>query len=58
MGTYSTDIMKRIIFEDELKNVLLLTPKITENLIPIKDYFEKRIQEIENEYGQDNRGTR
>jgi hypothetical protein len=58
MGAYSTDIMKRIIFEDELKNVLLLAPKISENLIPIKDYFEKRIQEIENEYGQDNRGPR
>lgn len=58
MSSYSIDVMKRIIFEDEIKNVILLNENANENLIPIKNYLEKRMKEIDNEYGQDNRGTR
>jgi len=52
MNSYSTDIMKKTAFQDELINVIGIMPpdKMDPNLIAVRDYLSKRIKEIERLY--------
>ena len=52
MVSYSTDMLKRAAFHDELVNVLALLPidQIDEEIIMVRYYLERRMKEIERAY--------
>jgi hypothetical protein len=52
MVSYSTDMLKRAAFQDELTNILDITPPEyrDEGWAIVQTYFQKRIKEIERSY--------
>ena len=52
MVSYSTDMLKRAAFQDELTNLLDITPPEyrDEEWAIVQAYFQKRIKEIERAY--------
>ena len=52
MVSYSTDMLKRAAFHDELVNILALLPtdQVNEEIIVVQNYLERRMKEIERAY--------
>ena len=52
MGSYSTDMLKRAAFHDELVNVLALLPIDQDNIkiVIVRQYLERRMAEIDKAY--------
>ena len=50
--SYSTDMLKRSAFQDELTNILDIVPAEyrDEEWVIVQAYFQKRIKEIERAY--------
>lgn len=52
MASYSTDMLKRAAFHDELVNILALLPIDQDNIkiSIVRQYLERRMKEIDSTY--------